>query len=136
MNTWIFGKLSMDSTTSKLVTAGVLFLLTIISGMILSRSNRPLNIGMVTVHKLIAAGAMVLLGMAINQLFKAADGRIRVELSFTIIGAISFLALIATGGLLTREEMQLPALVFDIHKLAPLLALSSCAVSVYLLTKS
>ncbi|MGD8732361.1 MAG: hypothetical protein PVH92_10805 [Anaerolineales bacterium] len=126
----------MDSTTSKLVTAGVLFLLTIISGMILSRSNRPLNIGLVTVHKLIAAGAMVLLGMAINQLFKAADGRIRVELSFTTIGAISFLALIATGGLLTREEMQLPALVFDIHKLAPLLALSSCAVSVYLLTKS
>lgn len=135
MSTSISRKLDMNPTTSRLISAGVLFLLTIISGMILSHSNRPLNIGLVTVHKLIAAGSIVLLGMAINQLFKTVDSKGVVELSFTILGAMAFLALIATGALLTREEMKLPALVLNIHKIGPIVALISSTIAAYLLHK-
>jgi hypothetical protein len=133
MSTLISRKLGMNPTTSRLVAAGVLFLLTIISGMILSQSNRPLNIGLVTVHKLIAAGSIVLLGMAINQLFKTSDRRGVVELSLTILGAVSFLALIATGALLTREEMKLPAVVLNIHRIGPIVALVSSTIAACLL---
>lgn len=133
MNTSKWRKLSMDATTSKLISAGALFLLTIISGMIVSQSPRPLSIGLVTLHKLIAAGAMVLLGIAVNHLYKIADGKGLVEASLIIVGGISFLALIATGALLTREEMQLPASVLNIHRIAPPLALISSTITVYLL---
>ena len=125
----------MDTNTSKLVTAGILFLFTLISGVIVSRSGRPLNIWLVTIHKLIAVGTVVLIGMAINQVYKTADGKAFIEMSLMVISAILFLALIATGALLTREEMQLPAVVLKIHQVAPLLTLLSSAATVYLLVR-
>ena len=125
----------MDTITSKLVVAGILFLLTLISGVILHHSSRPLGIGLVTLHKLIAVGTAVLVGMAVNQLYKSVDGKVFIEIGLMIISALLLLALVATGALLTREEMQLPDLVLNIHKVAPLLALISSALTVYLLSR-
>lgn len=126
----------MDSITSKLIAAGILAVLTLISGMIVSRSGRPLNIWLVTIHKLIAVGTVVLVVMAVNQLFKTADGKMIVTIGIMAISAVMFLALIATGAFLTREEMQLPAYVLKIHQAAPLLALASSSLTIYLLLQS
>lgn len=125
----------MDTITSKLIGAGILFLFTLISGVILHHSSRPLSIGLVTVHKLIAVGTTVLVGMTINQLYKSVDGRVFVEIELMVISALLLLALIATGALLTREEMLLPDLVLNIHKAAPLLALISSALTIFLLSR-
>lgn len=125
----------MDTITSKLVVAGILFLLTLISGVFLHHSSRPLSIGLVTAHKLIAVGTAVLVVMAVNQLYKSVDGKVFIEIGLMIISALLLLALVATGALLTREEMQLPDLVLNIHKVAPLLALISSALTVYLLSR-
>lgn len=122
----------METISTKLIAAGILFLLTLISGVIVSRSGRPLSIGLVTVHKLIAVVAIILIGMAANQLYKTVEGKLLVEWIVMIIGGISFLALIATGALLTREEMQLPGAVLKIHQAAPLLALAASTLSIYL----
>lgn len=127
--------LKMETITTKLFAAGILFLLTLISGVIVSHSSRPLNVGLVTIHKLIAVGTMVLIGMALNQLYKTADGKVIIEMSIMIITGILFLALIATGALLTREEMQLPDVVLKAHQVAPLLALVSSTITVYLLVR-
>jgi hypothetical protein len=127
--------MKMDTITSKLIAAGILFLCTLISGVILSRSGRPLNIGLVTLHKLIAVGTVVLISMAINQLYKTSNGRIFIEMSLMVISAILFLSLIATGAFLTREEMRLPDLVLNIHKITPMLALVSSTITVYLLAR-
>jgi len=125
----------MDTLTTKLIVAGLLFLFTLISGVIVSRSGRPLSIWLVTIHKLIAVGMVFLIGVAINQLFKTADGKVIIEISLIVLSGILFLALIATGALLTREEMQLPEIVLNIHKVAPLLALVSSTITVYLLAR-
>ena len=125
----------MDINTSKLVAAGILFLFTLISGLIVSRSGRPLNIWLVTVHKLIAIGTVVLIGMAVNQLYKTADGKVFIEMSVMVISGVLFLALIATGALLTREEMQLPEVVLKIHQVTPSLALIFSTITVFLLVK-
>ena len=127
--------LKMDTITSKLLAAGILFLFTLISGMIVSSSGRPFSIGLVTVHKLIAVGTIVLIGMAVNQLYKTVDGKAFIEMSVLVISGILFLALIATGALLTREEMQLPEIILNIHKVVPLLALVSSTITVYLLAR-
>jgi len=125
----------MDTITSKLVVAGILFLFTLISGVILHHSSRPLSIGLVTVHKLIAVGTAVLVGMAVNQLYKTVDGKVFIEIGLMVISALLLVALIATGALLTREEMQLPDLVLNIHKVAPLLALISSTLTIFLLSR-
>ena len=70
----------MDTITSKLVGAGILFLFTLISGVFLHHSSRPLSIGLVTVHKLIAVGTAVLVGMVVNQLYKSVDGKVFIEI--------------------------------------------------------
>jgi len=125
----------MDTITSKLVVAGILFLFTLISGVILHHSSRPLSIGLVTVHKLIAVGTAVLVGMAVNQLYKTVDGKVFIEIGLMVISALLLVALIATGALLTREEMQLPDLVLNIHNVAPLLALISSTLTIFLLSR-
>ena len=129
------GILKMDTITSKLVVAGILFLFTLISGVILHHSSRPLNIGLVTLHKLIAVGTAVLVGMTINQLYKSVDGKVLIEIGLMVISALLLLALIATGAFLTREEMQLPEFVLNIHKVAPLLALLSSTLIIFLLSR-
>ena len=125
----------MDTITSKLIAAGMLFLLTLISGLIVSRSGRPLSIWLVTLHKMIAIGAVVLIGLAVNQLYKTVDGKALIEMSVMVVSLILFLALIASGALLTREEMQLPEMVLKIHQVAPMLALISSSITVYLLVR-
>jgi len=125
----------MDTITSKLIGAGILFLFTLISGVILHHSSRPLSIGLVTVHKLIAVGTAVLVGMAVNQLYKTVDRKVFIEIGLMVISALLLLALIATGALLTREEMQLPEFVLNIHKVAPLLALISSTLTIFLLSR-
>jgi hypothetical protein len=127
--------MKMETITTKLIAAGILFLLTLISGAIVSHSARPLSVGLVTIHKLIAVGTMVLIGMAVNQLYKTVDGKVFIGMSVMIISGALFLALIATGALLTREEMQLPELVLKVHQVVPLLALASSTASIYLLVR-
>ena len=126
--------LKMEVIATKLIAAGILFLLTLISGVIVSHSGRPLSVGLVTVHKLIAVVGIVLIGMAVNQLYKNVDGKLLIELSVIVLSGILFLALIATGALLTREEM-LPEFVLKIHQVAPMLALLASSVSIYLLAR-
>jgi hypothetical protein len=124
----------MEAISTKLIVAGILFLLTLISGVIVSHSGRPLGVGLVTIHKLIAVGTIVLTGMLVSQLNKTTDGKLLVEWGAIFITAILFLALIATGALLTREEMQLPEVVLKIHQVAPLLAVAFSTFTVYLLS--
>jgi hypothetical protein len=123
----------MDAITSKLIVAGILFLFTLISGVIISHSGRPLSIGLVTAHKLIAVGTAVLTGIAVSQLYNTTDGKVFFELVLAVLTGILFLALIATGAFLTREEAQLPDVVLKIHQVAPLLALAFSAMTIYLL---
>jgi hypothetical protein len=127
--------LKIDTITSKLIVAGILFLFTLISGVILHHSSRPLSIGLVTVHKLIAVGTAVLVGMVVNQLYKSVDGKVLSEIGLMVISALLLLALIATGAFLTREEMQLPDFVLNIHKVAPVLALISSSLTIFLLSR-
>lgn len=125
------GRIRMNTITTKLIVAGILFLFTLISGVIVSQSGRPLSVGLVTIHKLIAVATVVLIGMAVNQLYKTGDGKVFIELSVTVITAVLFLALVTTGALLTRD-IQLPEAILKVHQAVPLLALVSSTITVYL----
>ena len=69
--------------------------------------------------------------MAVNQLHKTGDGKAFIELSVRVFTGVLFLALIATGALLTRD-MQLPEAILKVHQVVPLLTLVSSTITVYL----
>jgi hypothetical protein len=117
--------------SSKIMYCGLGFVLTLISGIILSKSGRPLNSAIFTVHKLIAVGTVILIGVSIRDLYKAVD----VSALYLFISAITglfFLALVVSGALLSFDKLAvLP--VLRIHQIAPLLSLVFATITVYLL---
>jgi hypothetical protein len=128
--------LKMETVTGKAVAVGIILLFTLISGVIVSRSGRPLNVWLVTVHKLAAVATLVLIVLAVHQAYKTADGRLFLTVSLAVLSAALFVTLIASGAFLTREEMDLPVYVLKIHRLVPLPALLSTSLTVYLLLGS
>jgi len=126
----------METVTGKAVAVGIILLFTLISGVIVSRSGRPLNVWLVTVHKLAAVATLVLIVLAVHQAYKTADGRLFLTVSLAVLSAALFVTLIASGAFLTREEMDLPVYVLKIHQLVPLPALLSTSLTVYLLLGS
>jgi hypothetical protein len=124
----------MNTLTTKLIAAGILFLFTLISGVIVSHSGRPPSVALVTLHKLIAVATVVLFGMTVNQLVKTGDAQVFVKLSVVVVTGVLFVILVATGALLTRD-MQLPEAILKVHQVAPLLALVSSTTTIYLLAR-
>lgn len=121
----------MNTITSKFVAIGGLFLLTLISGVVLSLMGKPLNTAVFTIHKLAAMGGIILLAVNIFNLNKVVDVN-ALNLTMIIISGVLFLGLIVSGAFLSFEKPALLVFV-RVHQIVPVLALVSAAVSVYLL---
>lgn len=121
-------------TSSKMMYCGLGFVITLISGFILSKSGRPLNSAIFTVHKLIAVGTVILIGVSIRDLYKVIDVQTLYPVMIVITG-LFFLALVVSGALLSFDKLAvLP--VLRIHQIMPLLALAFATITVYLLVGS
>ncbi len=119
----------MNAILSRMITAGLLFLLTFIFGFWLSRSDKPYGVVIFTIHKLIALGAVIFLGITLykeHQLSPLSPGQIAAAL----VMALCFLSTILTGGLLSIEK-PVPAIVLIFHRVLPYLTVVSTAVVLY-----
>lgn len=125
----------MEAMTTKLTMAGILGALTLISGVLLSNAGRPLNSLLFNAHKMIAVVLIVLIVLSVVQLYKAGEGGAWIELGIMILAGIFFIALVATGGMLSFER-QWPAFVLKTHQVLPLLSLMFSAISAYLLIRA
>ena len=132
----------MNSIPSRIVICGVLLVLTLVSGVMLSQSGKSTNSLIFNVHKLIALGTVILFGVGIYQLHKVGGIHTLHVVAFAITGAF-FLTLIVSGGLLslvsgTQVSVSESALqaALRIHRIAPLLALVASTVSLYLLVSN
>jgi len=121
----------MDAT-ARFIIPGIVFLLTFLSGVWLSRSGKPLHAAVFTVHKLIALGTVV--ATAIQTYHALKGGEIQTILSALIILiGLSVVALFATGALMSANKPAYNMLLF-IHKVSVFLALIAGAATIYLLT--
>jgi hypothetical protein len=116
---------------TRYVGTGLFFLFVLLSGVWTSRSGRPLNLGISTVHKLVSLGAGVFLIVTLWQRNQAValNG---MEWVAIVVTGLFFLGLVATGGLLSSEK-ALPAVVLRLHQVLPVLAIASTGVMLYLL---
>lgn len=122
----------MSTIVSRPVIAGVLLLFTLLSGVWLSHSGKSLNVAIFTIHKLIALASVIVIAANIYALYRAVGIRTFVELAVIVITGLLFLALFISGALLSRGN-PLPEAILRIHQVAPLLALVSSMITVFLL---
>jgi len=109
-------------TNSTLITGiSVLFIITVIAGIVLSLLGRPLNSALFNVHKLIGIGMVVLSVIAFVRLFKLEtlpEGPVKL---LVIIAVISLVGLIATGGLLSFDKFSGKFIVI-LHSISTVIA--------------
>jgi hypothetical protein len=114
----------------KYVLTGVLFLLTLASGVWLTQSGKPLNVAIFTIHKLIALATVIVIAVTIYQLQPAVDLRL---IGIIVTGGL-LLALFISGAVLSIGRPALEVALI-LHKVIPLLAAASTAGTLWLLAR-
>lgn len=121
----------MSTTQWKIVLTGIAFLLLFVLGYTLSRSGKPYNLFIFTVHKLITVGIIVYLVITIIKLTQASPLS-PIQTVVVIITGLFFVSTMATGALLSMDKV-LPELVHRFHQITPYLTLLSTSATLYLL---
>ncbi len=118
------------NTTVRAIVAGLFFLFIFLSGIWLSRTGRPLNVGISTLHKLISLAAGVFLLVTIHQRNQAISLNATEWIAIVVTG-LCFLVTVASGGFLSADK-PMPVAVLRVHQVGPVLAALSSAATLYL----
>lgn len=124
---------------SKFILPGATFVLTLASGLWLSRVGKPYNTAIFTLHKLIALAVVITVSMQIYQLFKGAETPAGAEIQAQIIAlgilaGLCALALFVTGAWMSIGKPSL-AILLTIHQVAPFLGTGALGLMLYLLAR-
>lgn len=130
----------MSTLFSGVTGYGALFVVTLLSGVLLSHSGNPYNSFIFTIHKLVAVATVILIGRYVYRLNQSVEVNPFVAPGALLITGLLFVALIISGALLSLQDgallnLQRPLLqaIHAIHQLTPMLALLSTGLTVYLL---
>ena len=121
----------MNATQLRIVGAGLLFLFVFFFGFWLSRSGKPYNLVIFTIHKLVALGTVVFLALTVYKVHQVTPLS-PTQISVIVITAVCFLAAILTGGLLSMDK-TMPLIVHRLHQVTPYLTLLATSIILYLL---
>jgi hypothetical protein len=121
----------MGTTQLRVVGAGLLYLFIFLSGIWLSKSGKPFNVIILTIHKLISLAAVVFLVITIYQINQVAKLS-AIESIVSVVTGLLFLGTIISGGLLSTDK-PMPAAILTMHQITPFLTVLSTAVTLYLL---
>jgi hypothetical protein len=125
----------MSTTLARIAGFGLLLLITLISGLWLSRTGRPFNVRISTIHKLVAVTAFAILVATTSNMNQDA-GLGGLQLAIVALAALSFIGSIATGGILMAVNRPASMIVRQLHRYLPILTVLSSAGSLYLLAAS
>ena len=118
------------STELRLGAIGALFLLKFAAGFWLTRSGKPYNVAILTVHKIISLVIVALIGITIHRLRRSV-GVSAVEIGAIVGTGLLFLLTIASGGLVSTDKPANVA-ILTAHRVLPYLTVLSTAVTMYL----
>jgi hypothetical protein len=121
----------MSTSHLWIVGAVCFYLLVFVSGFWLTRSGKPYNQAILTLHKLVALAGAILLGVLLYQASRVAP-LTAAELAGGIVTGLFILGLFVTGALLSIDK-SMPAIVARLHHITPYLAVLATAVALYLL---
>lgn len=121
----------MVTTPTKLISVGVLFLCTLLSGFRVSSSGKPYSVFILTIHKLISLGALIYLVVTVLRANRSVPLSPTMWLVSGLTGLL-FAGTIATGGMLSTES-QMPPIVKTLHHVTPYLTTVGAGIGLYLL---
>ncbi len=117
--------------SSKFLFAGLFFVFILLSGFWLSRTGKPINTAILTIHKLISLGAGIFLGITIYRIHQVTPLS-PFEMAAVALTLLFFIAMVATGGMLSTAK-PMPGFVFKVHQFMPYLVIISAFANMYLL---
>ena len=120
----------MNISTTKLIGIGVLFVGIFFFGFWLSRTGKPYNGLLFNLHKLIALGTLIFLGVLVYRANQAAPLGGLVW-TVGILSGLLFLGTMITGGLLDIDK-PLPAALATVHHITPYLAVLATVLTLFL----
>ncbi len=123
----------MQTIDSQTLIAGLLFPITLASGVWLSSAGKPYNSLLFTIHKLVALGAVIASAITLYQVRAGVDMTALALGAIVLTGAL-VLGLFITGALLSIGKPDHMA-ILTVHRVAPLLVTVSAATAIYLLAK-
>jgi hypothetical protein len=132
----------MGTPASKIAVIGLLFLVTLLSGVWLSRnlrrndprpSGKPLAGADTAVHKLVALAMGIIAGVTIRNLHRGIEFR-RIELTGVIVAGLLFLLMVVSGSLLSLGKARNDE-ILTLHKVGSLLKFIITSWAMYLLTR-
>ena len=121
----------MDAAQLRLIGIGALYLFVFGSGAWLTRSGKPLNALLLTIHKLFSLAALILIAATIFPSNRGVESD-ATELGASVVTGLLYLSTIATGALLSTEKPMKDA-VLTLHKVTPYLTVIATVVTLYLL---
>lgn len=121
----------MNFIQLRIAGAGLFFLFIFLSGFWLSRSAKPLNMIILTIHKLISLAALVFLATTIYQINHVANIGV-IGLIAGTFTALCFLGTIIAGGLLSTGK-SMPAAILKAHQIMSSLTVLATAIALYVL---
>lgn len=107
-------KLEMSTLTSKIMGTGLLFLFVFLSGVWLSNSGKPLNVIILTIHKLIGLATAIFIAVTVYRVNQEAKLS-TVALTASVITGLLFLSTIISGGLLSTGK-PMAEVISAVHK--------------------
>jgi hypothetical protein len=116
---------------NKFIILGLAFLVILSSGFWLSRKGKPYPLIPSSIHKLISLAALAYLIVIVFQVNRVAPLS-SIEIASSLITVVLFIALIATGGIMSASKI-LPHIIQMIHRILPYLAILSTAATLYFL---
>jgi len=122
----------MSIMQSELFNAGIFFLFIFLSGFWLNRKERPYNVLIVTIHKLIGLALGVYLGSAVFRVHRAAP-LTSTQIIVIVVTILFFAVNVATGSLLSANK-PMPKAVTTMNKTFPYLTVVTTGVLLYLLS--
>ena len=117
------------SIVLKIIGTGLFFLFTIVTGIWLSNSGKPLNALIFNIHKLIALGSVIFTVILIRNLLKDIEIK-TVILTLIIVTGLFVLTLFISGALLSLGK-PVNNIILTIHGVTPILTVVTTAMTIY-----
>jgi len=111
------------------IPSGIFILLSIFSGVWVTTRGKPLNVVIVTIHKLISLAAVIFTGVAIYRLNRLVHVN-PFGLAAIVLSGLFFISLFGSGAVLSSGKVTKGVLLIA-HKSLPLLAAISVVLTFY-----
>jgi hypothetical protein len=121
----------MMETISKFNSSGILFVLTLVFGVWLSQSGKPYNSLLFNIHKLVALGTVIVVGVQLSRMLKNTDP-LALIIALLVVAALCVVALFASGALMSMGKLDY-TLTLTIHRIALGVLVIGMVLEIYLL---